>query len=470
MSDDSFEPKIVGFLCNWCSYRAADLAGTARIAHAPNIRIIRVMCSGRVDPTFVLKALSLGADGVMIAGCHPGECHYIEQNYKAMRRFNMLQHTLRAMGVEEERVQLVWASAAEGQQLAEAIDKLVAGRQGARSARLVPELGRERRTDQGAGRHRQRAQRGDGGTAMSKTANTAASRRRPRPSRKANWPSTGPLPAAVARSPSWASTPRSWTWPRRSISSSAPASPTARSATSNRWPTARSTSACSTAACAPASRSTWPSCCAASRRCWWPSAPALPKAAFPGWPISTPARKSSTTPTAKRCSTENPTGVRPQAVTKVAEGNLHLPVFYDTLKTLDQTVKVDYYLPGCPPESDRIWEAIEAIVTGTAAAGRFRDRFAHDRVRFLSSHADREEDQGIQTDLGGDSRSGHVPAGAGHHLLRDRHPGRLRLSLPAGQLALHRLLRSERRRRGFRRAADERAGLRDRFPGSPGDR
>ena len=125
MSDEKFEPKIVGFLCNWCSYRAADLAGTARIAYAPNVRIIRVMCSGRVDPSFVLKALSLGADGVMIAGCHPGECHYLEQNYKAMRRFNMLQHTLKAMGVEEERVQLVWASAAEGQQLAEAIDKLV---------------------------------------------------------------------------------------------------------------------------------------------------------------------------------------------------------------------------------------------------------------------------------------------------------------------------------------------------------
>ena len=126
MRDYSFEPNIVGFLCNWCSYRAAVLAGTARIAHAPNIRIIRVMCSGRVDPTFVLKALSLGADGVMIAGCHPGECHYIEQNYKAMRRFHMLRHTLTAMGVEEKRVQLVWASAAEGQQLAESIDRLVA--------------------------------------------------------------------------------------------------------------------------------------------------------------------------------------------------------------------------------------------------------------------------------------------------------------------------------------------------------
>ncbi|MFV1967580.1 MAG: hydrogenase iron-sulfur subunit [Pirellulaceae bacterium] len=127
MRDERFEPKIVGFLCNWCSYRAADLAGSARIHYAPNVRIIRVMCSGRVDPTFVLKALSLGADGVMIAGCHPGECHYIEQNYKAMRRYHMLKHTLRMMGVEEERVKLVWASAAEGQQLAKAIDELVTG-------------------------------------------------------------------------------------------------------------------------------------------------------------------------------------------------------------------------------------------------------------------------------------------------------------------------------------------------------
>jgi len=126
MSDENFEPKIVGFLCNWCSYRAADLAGTARIKHAQNVRIIRVMCSGRVDPVFVLKALSMGADGVMIAGCHPGECHYIEQNYKAMRRYAILEQTLQAMGVEPERVKLVWASAAEGEQLAEAVDGLVA--------------------------------------------------------------------------------------------------------------------------------------------------------------------------------------------------------------------------------------------------------------------------------------------------------------------------------------------------------
>jgi F420-non-reducing hydrogenase iron-sulfur subunit len=101
------------------------LAGTARIKYQPNVRMIRVMCSGRVDPNFVLKALALGADGVMIAGCHPGECHYLEQNYKTMRRFTMLKHTLRMMGVEEERVRLQWASAAEGVQLASAINEMV---------------------------------------------------------------------------------------------------------------------------------------------------------------------------------------------------------------------------------------------------------------------------------------------------------------------------------------------------------
>jgi F420-non-reducing hydrogenase iron-sulfur subunit len=125
MSEETFEPTIVGFLCNWCSYRAADLAGTARIKYAPNIRVLRVMCSGRVDPTFVLKALASGADGVMIAGCHPGECHYLEQNYKTMRRYAMLRHMLQEMGVEQERVRLQWASAAEGVQLAAAINQMV---------------------------------------------------------------------------------------------------------------------------------------------------------------------------------------------------------------------------------------------------------------------------------------------------------------------------------------------------------
>ena len=126
MSDVQFEPKIVGFLCNWCSYTASDLAGTARMKYAPNVRIIRVMCSGRVDPSFILKAYALGADAVLIAGCHPGDCHYQNQNYKTMRRYAMLKHTLPQMGVDPKRLKLIWASAAEGQQLADAIDELSA--------------------------------------------------------------------------------------------------------------------------------------------------------------------------------------------------------------------------------------------------------------------------------------------------------------------------------------------------------
>jgi len=115
---ETFEPTIIGFTCNWCSYRAADLAGTARMKYAPNVKLIRLMCSGRLDPTFVLRALSEGADGVMITGCHPGECHYIEQNYKALRRYLLLRRVLAGLGIEPERVKLVWASAAEGTKFA----------------------------------------------------------------------------------------------------------------------------------------------------------------------------------------------------------------------------------------------------------------------------------------------------------------------------------------------------------------
>ncbi|MFN2137637.1 MAG: hydrogenase iron-sulfur subunit [Candidatus Promineifilaceae bacterium] len=122
---EQFEPVIIGFTCNWCSYRAADMAGTARIKYPPNVRLIRLMCSGRLDPTFVLKALSGGADGVLITGCHPGECHYLEQNYKALRRYLLLRRTLAQMGIEPERVKLVWASAAEGVRLAREIGVFV---------------------------------------------------------------------------------------------------------------------------------------------------------------------------------------------------------------------------------------------------------------------------------------------------------------------------------------------------------
>jgi len=122
---EQFEPLIIGFTCNWCSYRAADLAGTSRKQYPPNIRLIRLMCSGRLSPEFVLKALQGGADGVMITGCHPGECHYLEQNFKALRRFALLKRVLAQMGIEPERVRLVWASAAEGVHLAQEITDMV---------------------------------------------------------------------------------------------------------------------------------------------------------------------------------------------------------------------------------------------------------------------------------------------------------------------------------------------------------
>lgn len=122
---DSFEPTIIGFTCNWCSYRAADMAGLARMKYPANIRLIRLMCSGRLDPTFVLKAFASGADGVLISGCHPGDCHYLEQNYKMQSRFLLMRRTLAALGIEAQRIKLIWASAAEGARFSDEVTKLV---------------------------------------------------------------------------------------------------------------------------------------------------------------------------------------------------------------------------------------------------------------------------------------------------------------------------------------------------------
>jgi F420-non-reducing hydrogenase iron-sulfur subunit len=124
-NNSQFEPVIIGFTCNWCSYRAADMAGMARMKYPANVRLIRVMCSGRMDPTFVLKAFASGADGVMVTGCHPGDCHYIEQNYKALRRFILMQRTLEQLGIEPGRLKLVWASAAEGAKFAGEVASMV---------------------------------------------------------------------------------------------------------------------------------------------------------------------------------------------------------------------------------------------------------------------------------------------------------------------------------------------------------
>jgi len=107
----NFRPTIVAFLCNWCAYTGADLAGTSRMRYAPNIRIIRVMCSGRIDPTFILTAFQQGADGVLVCGCHPGDCNYQTGNYKCLRRFKLIEKYISQMGIEPERLKPEWISA-----------------------------------------------------------------------------------------------------------------------------------------------------------------------------------------------------------------------------------------------------------------------------------------------------------------------------------------------------------------------
>jgi F420-non-reducing hydrogenase iron-sulfur subunit len=120
-----WRPRIIAFFCNWCTYTAADLAGVSRMKYAPNVRIIRLMCSGRLDPQFVMMAFSKGADGVLIGGCHPGDCHYVEGNYKTLRRFHLLKRMLKGLGIEEDRVRLEWISASEGDRVKWAVNDIV---------------------------------------------------------------------------------------------------------------------------------------------------------------------------------------------------------------------------------------------------------------------------------------------------------------------------------------------------------
>ena len=121
---EEFEPKIVGFLCNWCSYAGADLAGTSRIQYPPNIRIIKVMCSGSVDSVYIMRAFLEGADGVFIGGCHPGDCHYQDGNYKARRKAVLLKSILETLGLEKDRIWIRWVSASEGQKFADTMKEM----------------------------------------------------------------------------------------------------------------------------------------------------------------------------------------------------------------------------------------------------------------------------------------------------------------------------------------------------------
>jgi len=120
-----FKPRIIGFLCNWCGYAAADLAGTMRLRYPANIRIVRVMCTGRIDPAHVLKAFKGGADGVLIVGCHPGDCHYLTGNYRAERKVAMLKLLLKDLGLEPDRIRIDWASAGEGERFARIVEEFV---------------------------------------------------------------------------------------------------------------------------------------------------------------------------------------------------------------------------------------------------------------------------------------------------------------------------------------------------------
>lgn len=121
--EKEWEPKIIAFLCNWCSYAGADLAGVSRIQYPPNIRVVRVPCSGRINPFFIIKSLIDGWDGVIVSGCHPGDCHYISGNLVARRRFAVLYDLIEFFGIEKERLNFMWASAAEGERFAELVTK-----------------------------------------------------------------------------------------------------------------------------------------------------------------------------------------------------------------------------------------------------------------------------------------------------------------------------------------------------------
>jgi F420-non-reducing hydrogenase iron-sulfur subunit len=134
--ETEFEPRIVAFFCNWCTYTAADLAGTARLVYPANARVVRVMCSGRLDPQFILAAFREGADGVLIGGCHPGDCHYQEGNYKALRRITLLKIMLTQFGIEPERLRLEWISASEGDKVQRIMKEMRAGIQSLGPLRL----------------------------------------------------------------------------------------------------------------------------------------------------------------------------------------------------------------------------------------------------------------------------------------------------------------------------------------------
>jgi coenzyme F420-reducing hydrogenase delta subunit len=125
MSEEKFEPKIVAFVCNWCTYTGADLAGTSRLKYQPNVRLIRLPCTGRIDPVFIIKAFEKGADGVLVSGCHPGDCHYNLGNFHARRRFILFTQLMDYMGIDASRLHFSWVSASEGKKWVDVINEVI---------------------------------------------------------------------------------------------------------------------------------------------------------------------------------------------------------------------------------------------------------------------------------------------------------------------------------------------------------
>lgn len=141
MPDENWQPQIVAFVCQWCTYAGADLAGTSRIKYDPNVRIVKLPCSGRIDPLFLVKAFEQGADGVLVSGCHPGDCHYISGNYHARRRFTLLKSLLESVGIEPGRVNFSWVSAAEGEKFSKVVTEVIDTVKGLGPARRLVKRG-----------------------------------------------------------------------------------------------------------------------------------------------------------------------------------------------------------------------------------------------------------------------------------------------------------------------------------------
>ncbi len=356
----TFEPRIVGILCNWCSYTGADLAGTARVKYAPNVRVVRVMCSGRVDPTFILKAFASGADGVLVAGCHPGDCHYIEGNYKTMRRMALLKRMLADYGVEPGRFRLEWVSASEGERWGHVVNTFTEEVRALGPARVRPPDGRRRVLPQHA-------------SAAPEPLVPEALKQQP-----ASAPQPEKRKLRIAQY--WAS--GCGGCDTATLDLHEKILDVAALADIAFWPIAVDTKYADLEAMPDgfidvtlfngAVRNSENEHLAKLLRAKSKVLVAFGSCAYLGG-IPSLANLFNRELIFKRVyhdspSTANPEGTEPQPRWEAPEGELTLPEFHDTVRALDRVVEVDYYVPGCPPDPTQIWNVLQAVATGNLPA------------------------------------------------------------------------------------------------------